>query len=103
MNNRPSSPALSFPWFSEQTLLSPGATYARSTVPSHAFRVPLQVCRMEWKIGWGQFPMCATNQTAFCVAPEKEVGALCRHIPQLRSPDCNLYTDRLTAVLKAEV
>lgn len=53
--------------------------------------------------GVGQLPTCATNQTAFCVAPEKEVGALCRHIPQLRSPDCNLYTDRLTAVLKAEV
>lgn len=55
MNNGPSSPALSFPWFSEQTLLSPGATYARSTVPSHAFTVPLQVCRMERKMGWGSF------------------------------------------------
>lgn len=84
----------------------PRVTYASSTVPSHAFTVPLQVCRMDGKMGCvcgGQLPTCATNQTAFCVAQEKEVGALCRHIPLLWFPDCNLYTDRLTAVLKGEV
>lgn len=65
---------------------------------SHLYSAPAGL-----QMGWGQLPTCVTNQTAFCVAQVKEVGAFCRHIPQLRSPDSNLYTDSLTEVLKGEV